>query len=80
MLLAADWDDQHQQLASVDGPTDALSAPKFFGDLINALTRTTPFDLHQDVRTLRDGEPPGGLPPVNADLAPDEALDADAFE
>jgi hypothetical protein len=80
MLLAAEWDDGTNELTDLQNSTSHLSAPRFFADIIDAVTSSTPFDLHQDVRTLRDGEPPGGLPGVDDAAAPHEAIDVDQFE
>jgi hypothetical protein len=80
MLLAAEWDEETNELTDLQNPTPHLSAPKFFADIVDAVASSTPFDLHQEVRTLRDGEPPGGLPDVDEHVAPDEALERDQFE
>lgn len=80
MLLMAEWDDDPIELRDIRDAAEQLSAQKFFEDLIQAVTSTTPFELHADVRTLRDGEPPGGVPDVDEEVAPEEALDEDRFE
>jgi hypothetical protein len=80
MLLVAEWDDNPIELLDVRDAAEPLSAARFFADLIEAVTSTTPFELHADVRTLRDGEPPGGVPAVDEEVAPEEALDEDRFE
>lgn len=62
VLLVADWDGNNQ-LASIEDPADALSLPRFFEDLLNAVMAYTPVDVHENVRALKLGEPPGGFPP-----------------
>src|ERR1035437_8941615 len=64
MLLVADWDDATLTLSSVEDAWLHLSASRFFEDLLGAVMSNTPVDLHQEVRLLRQGEPPGGLPPT----------------
>lgn len=75
MLLVADWDEETLTLESVEDPADVLSAPRFFADLLNALMDNTPVDLHLELRLRKQGEPPGGLPPLDETVAPDEAVE-----
>lgn len=63
MLLVADWDTRSLQVASVEDPAPALSLPRFFEDLLNAVIRNTPVDVYQGVRSRKLGEPEGGFPP-----------------
>ena len=72
MLLAGDWADDDLELQRIDDPADMLSAPRFFTDLLNAVMRNAPVDLHQEIRRRKQGEPTGGLPPVDETVAPDE--------
>ncbi|HEX9966674.1 MAG TPA: hypothetical protein VGB06_01880 [Solirubrobacterales bacterium] len=84
MLLVARWEDAAEpELEEVEDPTSEnppdtnLSAPKFFEDLIGALLAYTPADVHTSIR-YRDKEPLGGVPPLDEDVAPDEAAAFDA--
>jgi hypothetical protein len=72
MLLVADWDDDTQALNDVEDPADQLAAPKFFENLLDAVMDNTPVDIHPDVRLRKLGEPPGGMPPPEEDVAPEE--------
>ena len=63
MLLVGEWDDPTLTLSSVEDGSPLLSAAKFFEDLLAAVMRNTPVDLHQEIRRRWQGEPPGGLPP-----------------
>jgi len=72
MLLAGDWADDDLELRQIDDPADMLSAPRFFTDLLNAVMRNAPVDLHQEIRRRKQGEPTGGLPPVDETVAPEE--------
>lgn len=72
MLLAGDWTDDHLELGIVDDPAAALSAPRFFTDLLNAVVTNAPVDLHQEIRRRKQGEPRGGLPPIDDTVAPEE--------
>lgn len=63
MLLVGEWDDLTLTLSSVEDGSPTLSAARFFDDLLMAVMRNTPVDLHQEIRRRRQGEPPGGLPP-----------------
>jgi len=67
MLLAADWDDSDAPVVrKVDDADEVLSAPKFFEDLIEAVLRNTPIDLHQEVRLRQLGsQPETGMPPTD---------------
>lgn len=69
VLLVADWDTKSLQLASVEDPAPALSLPRFFGDLLNAVMTYTPVEVHQGIRALKLGEPPGGFPPSEDQVA-----------
>lgn len=72
MLIVADWDDS-LDLGNVEDPAEALTMPRFFADLINAVTTNTPVDIHQEVRLRQLGEPPkGGLPPAEESVVPEE--------
>lgn len=72
MLLAGDWANNDRELQRVDDPADALSAPRFFTDLLNAVMGNAPVDLHQEIRRRKQGEPLGGLPPVDETVAAEE--------
>jgi hypothetical protein len=84
MLLVASWDDQTQTLEDLEDPaldqatamdqSPILSAPRFFQDLVYAVMESTPVDVHQEIRLRRHGKPIGGLPPLDADAAPEEAV------
>jgi hypothetical protein len=63
VLLVAEWDDTTLELVSVEDPAPALSLPGFFADLLNAVMKYTPVDVHQGIREKKLGEPPGGFPP-----------------
>jgi hypothetical protein len=81
MLLVADWDDD-LNLTAIDDPVFAqappddpepiLSAPRFFRDLLDAVMNNTPVDIHTDLRYRKFGEPEGGMPPEDEDVAPEE--------
>ena len=82
MLLVADWDDElilgdieDPVLAQAppDDPEPILSAPRFFMDLLNAVMNNAPVDIHQELRLRKLGEPEGGMPPTDEEVAPDEA-------
>lgn len=62
MLIGADWDDETLTLTSIECPAEPLSAPRFFADLLGAVMRNTPVDLHREVRLRKLGEPADGLP------------------
>lgn len=72
MLLVADWDAQTRTLTTVEDPAEELSASRFFADVLNAVMSNTPVDIHQELRLRKQGEPEGGLPPVDEVVAPDE--------
>jgi hypothetical protein len=72
MLLAGDWNDVDLELGTVDDPAEILSAPRFFADLLNAVMTNAPVDLHQELRRRKQGEPPGGLPPLDETVAPEQ--------
>ena len=64
MLLAADWYDEDLELKAIDDPTELLSAPRSFTDLLNAVMRNAPVDVHQEIRRRKQGgDPLGGMPP-----------------
>jgi hypothetical protein len=68
MLLMGTWDDDDpEEQLEVEAPAEALSARRFFEDLIRAVTTNTPVTVHGDVRLRRDGEPIGGLPSDDED-------------
>jgi len=69
VLLVADWDDDTLRLLTVEDPAPALVLPRFFEDLLNAVMSNTPVDVHQGIRTLKLGEPPGGFPPSEDEAA-----------
>jgi len=71
MLLAAEWYDEDLALAGITDPTDTLSAPRFFTDLLDAVMRNAPVDLHQEIRRRKQGEPVGGMPPPDDSIAPE---------
>jgi hypothetical protein len=63
-LLVADWDDDRtRKLVAVSDPTPALTLPRFFEDLLDALMANTPVDVYLEVRARKLGEPEGGFPP-----------------
>lgn len=72
MLLVADWDAETRTLTTVEDPAEELSASRFFADVLNAVMGNTPVDIHQELRLRKQGEPEGGLPPVDEVAAPDE--------
>lgn len=78
MLLVLEWDDKTRKLAPLQDATDALTASRFFKDLIDALLDRTPVGVHQSVRELRFGESMGVLPEMFEDVSPDEAAAHDA--
>jgi hypothetical protein len=63
VLVVADWDTETLAVSSVTEPAQALSLPRFFEDLLDAVTRNTPVDVYQVVRARKLGEPQGGFPP-----------------
>lgn len=69
MLLAATWEDDDEEVVSVEDAA-GLTADRFFEDLIRAVTTNTPVAIHAEVRLRRDGEPAGGLP--DDDVLPDD--------
>ena len=73
MLLVIDWDDSdpHPQVTSIEGPSDALDAARFFEDLVESVTDRSPIKEHAEVRRRRDPLPPGGMP-EEADPPDDE--------
>ena len=74
MLLVADWDDNDKALMPIEDTVEPLTARSFFEDLLTAVMNNTPVDLHQELRLRHQGEPPpGGMPPLEAGAAPDEA-------
>lgn len=52
------------KLASIEDPAAALSLPRFFTDLLDAVMANIPVDVHQGIRQRKLGEPPGGFPPT----------------
>lgn len=78
MLLILDWDDEEKVLNPVQDPTDTLTAPRFFADLVNAVLEYTPVGVHQGVREMKEGEPLGGTPPPDEGVSPEEAAAHDA--
>ena len=73
MLLVAEWDDDTSTISNLDDSADMLTAPQFFDDLLSAVMEKTPVDLHQELRLRKQGEPPGGVPPLDEGVAPEEA-------
>jgi hypothetical protein len=82
MLLVADWDedlnlgdieDPVRAQAPPDEPEPILSAPRFFRDLLDAVMNNSPVDIHTELRLRKLGEPEGGMPPEEEDVAPEEA-------
>jgi len=49
-----------------------LSASRFFADILNAVMNNTPVDIHQELRLRKQGEPEGGMPPLDEEVAPEE--------
>jgi hypothetical protein len=78
MLLVLDWDDDEKGLGPLDDPTDNLTAPRFFADLVNAVLDYTPVGVHQAIREMKEGEPDGGAPPPDEGISPEEAAAHDA--
>ena len=78
MLLVTDWDDETRTLNTVEDPAEELSTGRFFADILNAVMNNTPVDLHQELRLRKQGEPEGGMPPVEEAVAPEEAEGDDA--
>jgi hypothetical protein len=78
MLLVLDWDDDEKVLGPLDDPTDNLTAPRFFADLVNAVLDYTPVGVHQAIREMKEGEPDGGAPPPDEGVSPEEAAAHDA--
>jgi hypothetical protein len=78
MLLVLDWEDEEKILGPIEDPTDNLTAPRFFSDLINAVLEYTPVGVHQAIREMKEGEPPGGAPPPDEGVSPEEAAAHDA--
>jgi hypothetical protein len=72
LLLVADWDAQTRTLNTVEDPAEELSASRFFADLLNAVMSNTTVDIHRELRLRKQGEPEGGLPPIDELVAPDE--------
>lgn len=68
MLLVADWTDE-LVFGDIKEPAEDLSAGRFFGDLVETVISNTPANTHKELRERRDGQPPGGSPEVEADLA-----------
>ena len=54
-----------------DDPEPMLSAPRFFRDLLDAVMDNTPVDIHTELRLRKQGEPEGGMPPEDEDVAPE---------
>lgn len=80
MLLVADWADDGQTLAPIEDTVEPLTAHAFYEDLLNAVMDNTPVDLHQELRVRKQGEPLGGMPPLDKGVASDEAVDFDPGE
>lgn len=74
MLLVADWGDA-LAIAPIEDTVEPLTARAFFDDLLGAVMDNTPVDLHQELRLRKQGEPPGGMPPLDEGAVPDEAAD-----
>jgi len=74
MLLVADWDDETRTLNSVEDPAEELSASRFFADILNAVMNNTPVDIHQELRLRKQGEPEGGMPPLEEIVVPEETV------
>jgi hypothetical protein len=62
VLLVADWHTSTLELASVEDPAQALSLPRFFEDILDAVMANTPVDVYEVVRKRKLGEPEGGFP------------------
>jgi hypothetical protein len=62
VLLVADWDTTTRTLQAVTDPAPSLALPRFFADLLDAVMRNTPVDVHQGIRQTKLGEPRGGFP------------------
>jgi hypothetical protein len=73
MLMVADWDDDALVLAPIEDVVEPLTARQFFEDLLNAVMNNTPVDLHQMLRLRKQGEPEGGMPPLDEGTMPEEA-------
>lgn len=80
MLLVGDWEDQDLTLAPIEDTVEPLTARVFYENLLDAVTNNTPVDLHQELRLRKQGEPLGGMPPLDEGVAPDEAVDFDPGE
>jgi hypothetical protein len=80
MLLVAEWDDETLDFMAAEDPAPKLSVPRFFENLIDAVITNTPVDIHQEVRLRKQGEPPGGLPPSEDEVVPEEADLAEPLE
>lgn len=80
MILALDWDDESLTLEPVSDPTEDLTASRFFEDLISAVLDYTPVGVHAEVRYLKQGPPPGGVPDPDEGVAPEEAAAFDAAD
>jgi hypothetical protein len=39
---------------------------------LNAVMNNTPVDIHQELRLRKQGEPEGGMPPLDEEVAPEE--------
>ena len=76
-LLVAEWDDSPPLLTGIEDPSPALALARFFEDLLNAVIEKTPVELHQEIRIRKQGEPTGGVPPLDDIVAPDEVLESD---
>jgi hypothetical protein len=77
MLIAGDWDATALDLTSVEDTAEQLSAARFFSDIVHAIITSSGPDLHRDVRFRKQGEPKGGLPPVEGAVASDETVELD---
>jgi len=62
-MLVAEWENSTLRLVSVKDPAPLLTLPRFFEDLLDAVMRDTPVDVHQGIRICKLGVPPGGFPP-----------------
>ena len=75
MLVVAEWDDKTLTLAPIEDVVEPLTARQFFEDLLDAVMDNTPVDLHQTLRLRKQGEPEGGMPPLDEGVMPDEAAE-----
>jgi hypothetical protein len=78
MLLVLEWDDTTRTLEPIHDRTEHLTPSRFFKDLLTAVLAYTPVGVHQEVRYLKEGEPPGGLADLDELEAADEAAEHDA--